>query len=142
MVAAAVSLGPCSQSDCSTEEEDGIQRIDSNENQWMASQTLAPGSRDQVEQKDYREGGSEHAVMHTFGIAAGLVLQGTNEAQQNDGEDELQSAEAQTEDFGHFDLFVRNDEFAIVFNETVVRAEAGEKTRDRSIGARADDRSN
>lgn len=101
VIAAVVSLGPCRQSDGSTEEEDGIQRIDNDENHWMAGKALARSRRDQVEQEDHGEGGSEHAVVHTLGVA-GIVLERANKSQQDDGEDKLQSAETQTEDISHF----------------------------------------
>lgn len=93
-IRAAMSLSPSRQSNGSAESENDVQSIHNDRNHRMSGEGFSECSRDQIQEEQRREDGSEDREMDTLWVTAALSFQSTNQTEQDDCEGELKCPKA------------------------------------------------
>jgi len=119
LVAAAMNMQSCGHSNAAAKEEDGIEDIEDQRNQWVECERVLDGRRDEVEQRKHRKGRDEHAVIDDVGIA-GICGRDhvADEGHDEKGPDELEHPRDEVND-------VRDHDDGVVRRDVVVMSELG-----------------
>lgn len=85
---------------CGTsKDEEGVQRIEDDWDEGVASEAVVPARRNEVEERQDGEDCDKHIVVDSRRVAReGLRDHGADEGQDNDHEEELECPEAEIDD--------------------------------------------